>query len=243
MKKDPKGFYYFPRFRDQRVINGVSTKNFGNMSLKFGDKTEVVKNRVNFLDCLGTKTSFAQPDLIHGTKVDIVDEVGIYAETDALVTNVKGLPLLLLTGDCLPIMFFDPTQEIIGLAHAGYLGSIGKIGNSVIEKMISKFNVRAQDILIGIGPCIQACCYVNRRPVLQEKLPEWQKYLTVISDDEVIVDLVEFNISQFVGLGVKRRNIFIGPCTKDQSDEFFCSQNETAGIDKPGRFASVIMIQ
>ncbi|MBI3887478.1 hypothetical protein HY310_00225, partial [Candidatus Microgenomates bacterium] len=56
-------------------------------------------------------------------------------------------------------------------------------------------------------------------------------------------DLNGFTINQLKEIGIKAKNIFYESfCTKDHCAEFNCSQLETAGIDKPGRFATIVSL-
>ena len=108
--------------------------------------------------------------------------------------------------------------------------------------MEAVFGCKPEDILVGVGPCIKKCCHVEKRPLLQEDLPEWGDFIKIETDDLARIDLLGFTVHQLKEVGVKDKNIHTSFCTKDHRDEFFCSQLETAGIDKPGRFASVIMM-
>lgn len=239
--KNKKGVYQIQELLLPGLIHGFSPKSFGNMSFKYGEKEETGRNRQKFLASLDIMADYAYAGLVHGTKVTVADKAGVYAETDGLITSKIGLPLMLLTADCLPVLFFDPTKRVIGLAHAGYKGVIGKIFLSVIGKMVSVFDCKPKDIFVGIGPTIEKCCYVESRPLVQESLLEWQDFLSFKDNNTASIDLSGFTIEQLKNTGVKQ--IFqANYCTKDHSDEFFCSQLETAGIEKPGRFATVILM-
>ena len=106
---------------------------------------------------------------MHGSNVAVIDEAlaGKGAEaysdavknTDALVTNLPQLPLILFFADCVPVIFADPVSGSIGLAHAGWRGTVAGIAASTVTKMQEAFGAKPENILAGIGPSIGQCCY------------------------------------------------------------------------------------
>ena len=56
--------------------------------------------------------------------------------------------------DCVPIFLYDPRQRVIGLAHAGWMGSIKRIASKAIDAMVSEFNCVPGEIIAAIGPSI-----------------------------------------------------------------------------------------
>lgn len=118
---------------------------------------------------------------VHGTHIAIVDESmagrgglsakGAIPDTDGLITNVSGIPLTLLFADCTPLLFSDPVQGVIGLAHGGWRGSAGNIVGKMIEKMKAGYGCRPEDIRLGIGPCICMESFEVGKEVLQAFAP------------------------------------------------------------------------
>jgi YfiH family protein len=243
-QKNKRGFYEFTRLKELGLLNAVSTKAYGNLSFRYGAKEEVEANRRRFAGDVGFDlASIAQPDLVHAAAVAVVDRPGVTANTDGLITNQKKLPLFLLTGDCAPIILFDPKKAVLGLVHSGWKGTVGKIALVAAAKMAAVFSCRFDDLVVAIGPSIEKCCYRNLRPNLQEVLPEWEPFVHHINDRESRIDLNGFTVNQLKAVGVKEANIFWSQvCTNDHSEEFYCYQRETAGKDKPGRFATVVQL-
>jgi YfiH family protein len=77
---------------------------------------------------------------------------------DALLTQEKGIALAVLGADCAPVLFCDPTRNIIASAHAGWKGALGGVIETVIANFIAKGS-KAEDIHAVIGPCIQQNSY------------------------------------------------------------------------------------
>jgi len=92
---------------------------------------------------------------IHSNKVIHINEKNIKFkkfDSDALVTNMKGLALGVLTADCVPILLYDNSNHIIGAIHAGWKGCV----SGVIENTLNKFNDigKNNNFFACVGPCI-----------------------------------------------------------------------------------------
>ena len=91
----------------------------------------------------------------HSNKVTIIDEKNKNIrsfKSDAIVTQVKGIVLGVVTADCVPIVLYDLRNEIIGCIHAGWKGA----SSGIIENTLSKFrklNSKGK-IFACVGPCI-----------------------------------------------------------------------------------------
>lgn len=86
---------------------------------------------------------------------------------DALITQEQDVTLVLSFADCVPIVFYDPTQRIIGIAHGGWRGTARGIVMATIAEIHKQFGCRPQDIYAGIGPAIGDCCYEVSEEVRQ----------------------------------------------------------------------------
>ena len=66
-------------------------------------------------------TNLTRNSQIHSSIVNKIDEknIGQRIDGDALITNVKEVPLLILTADCVPVVIIDPKNKAVGVAHAG----------------------------------------------------------------------------------------------------------------------------
>jgi len=56
-----------------------------------------------------------------------------YDDVDGLVTDVPGVALSVFCSDCVPIFFYDPVRRAIGTCHAGWRGTVGRIGPECFE--------------------------------------------------------------------------------------------------------------
>ena len=73
---------------------------------------------------------------------------------DAQITNVKNLPLIVYTADCVPILLVDPVSKVIGSVHAGWRGTVAGIAAKTGEKMVEVYGCLPENIHAAIGPSI-----------------------------------------------------------------------------------------
>jgi len=129
------------------------------------------------LDYTQVQSSLTAPWQHHTANVLVVGDEAYGAQLnwdkpidncDGLVTNRPDLPLMTIHADCLPVLFYDPANRVIGVAHSGWRGTVGKISREVIRLMQAKYGSHPADIIAGIGPGIGPCCYQVGEPVLSE---------------------------------------------------------------------------
>ena len=58
--------------------------------------------------------------------------------SDAMITNMNGIVLGVLTADCVPILIYDKKNKIIGCIHAGWKGAFKGVIKNTISKMRKK---------------------------------------------------------------------------------------------------------
>lgn len=92
---------------------------------------------------------------VHGTHViDVSEPLENNPEGDGLVTNTKGIALGILTADCGPVLFYDPTAEVIGACHAGWRGAKAGILQATLKAMKS-LGAKPSQTHATLGPTIQ----------------------------------------------------------------------------------------
>lgn len=96
---------------------------------------------------------------VHGNKVIKVTEPWEKEqEADGMVTTLKGVALGILTGDCGPVLFFDPEAEVIGACHAGWRGAKAGILQETL-KVMEELGAKRARIYATLGPTIQQQYY------------------------------------------------------------------------------------
>ncbi|HWY79493.1 MAG TPA: peptidoglycan editing factor PgeF [Candidatus Sulfotelmatobacter sp.] len=238
MKDD---IYQFQKFlKSKNVIHGVSTKAFGSMK-RLKDQTDR-ESLEKFAKKIGITGDIVCMQQIHSGSVVIIENTNELriAETDGLLTNKKNISLAVLTADCLPILFYDPRKEVIGIAHAGYKGLLNHIIENMISNFVSYFKSDSKDIIVGIGPSIETICYqvsVELLERFQEAFPSFEN-IFVEKDEKFFLDLRGIAQQCLMKDGIVKEHIEIMDiCTK--SDPNFYSYR---GGDKNDRFVSIISL-
>jgi len=145
---------------------------------------------------------------------------------DALITKEREVALITYHADCVPLFFLDVKTPAIGLAHAGWRGTMKKIGPKTVAEMVSKFGTHPENILVGIGPCIKKCCFEVDEPVIIILKKVFENYQELIEPADKkghwMLDLVKANQVSLIEAGIKPSNIWISDyCTCCHNDLFF----------------------
>lgn len=227
-------------------LGGASQGEFTSMNLAFnrGDDPDcVTENYKRLCKSAGfdynTLTASAQD---HHTVVRAVTKsdvgVGIYKprdmqSVDALVTNEKGVTLVTYYADCTPLFFVDTKKKAIALAHAGWRGTVGRIGEKVVEKMQELYGTSPNDIKAAIGPAISVCCYEVDYPCAEQFLKlsdlDSSKFVFPKSDGKYMVDLLETNRQILISAGLKPENITVSDVCTNCNSELLWSHRATKG--------------
>jgi len=173
---------------------------------------------------------------IHSNIVKTVSQDTNVQTCDALITDKMNTPLMVMVADCIPILFYDHTKKVIGVAHAGRAGTFENISGNTINKMIENYNCNPEDIEVVLGPSIEKCCYeVSEELACQTATLFGEEYVNGRN-----IDLQGVNKKQLLEVGVKDTNITTEQiCTKCSNEPYFSYRNDK----KCGRFAGVIMMK
>src|SRR5688500_16852556 len=107
---------------------------------------------------------------------------------DALVTNQIGPVLMTLHADCQPVLIVDPGAgrrgPAVGVAHAGWRGTVANIVGATLAAMASAFGTRAEDAHVLLGPAIGRCCY----DVGDDVAHAWREIAGADADEALAMD-------------------------------------------------------
>src|SRR5690606_23354906 len=127
------------------VAHAFSTKLAGNMA---SGHSSGLANRQRFFDTLGWPTSHCvSMEQVDGTTIAVVsqsDSADIISPqtidgVDGLLCRDQGVYLVTQTADNLPVLYFDTHLRVIGLAHAGWRGIVGKLPMLMVTTMQRQF--------------------------------------------------------------------------------------------------------
>ncbi len=173
---------------------------------------------------------------IHSNIVQVVQEKNTLYKCDGLVTNKKNTPLMVMVADCIPILFYDEVKRVIGVAHAGRVGTFENIAKNTVVSMEENFNCNPKDIKVTLGPSIQKCCY----EVSQEMATYTQDTFGKEFVENRNIDLQGINKKQLLAMGILEKNITISSiCTQCSNAPYFSYRKDNSC----GRFAGIIMLR
>ncbi len=265
LKHNANGVWYgtFSHFDQLAVRHGISSRLGGisdlpfaslNLGLHTGDEAErVIINRQRFCKALDIDAlRVVNAEQTHGDRVAIITEGDAgkgatnYQEairgTDALITNIPGIPLMLFYADCVPVLIFDPVSRVVAAIHAGWKGTVAKIAQKTVFAMQTNFGTKPEDCLVGIGPSIGPCCYEVDEVVigqLKQQFSGWEM-LAKPQGERWRLNLWQANRIQLEEIGVVAANIVVsGICTACNTELFFSYRTEKGHT---GRIGAVITL-
>lgn len=238
-------------------LGGVSEGIFESMNLSFGREDDPLRVRENF-DRLCTAIGVATEDIVlsrqeHHTHIRHVTAAdrgkGVirdrdYGDADGLLTDEAGLVLCTQYADCVPLLFADPVKRVVGTSHSGWKGTVAGIGRVTVERMVSDYGCRREDIVAAIGPSIGPCCFEVDEPVYHrfaamEVFDE--RCVRRRPGDKFLIDLWEVNRRLLLAAGVKEEHLSVTDlCTRCRPDVFW-SHRATGGVR--GSLAAFIAIK
>jgi len=191
-------------FTDRK--GGVSAPPFSSLNLgrRVGDDpAAVAENRARLTARLGgARPVFMQQ--IHSATVRTIGGDGLgedVAQTDGLVTDRPGIALAVLAADCVPILAFDEEAAVIGVAHAGRLGSAAGIGAELVAAMTG-LGADAHRMTLILGPAVCGRCYEVPDAMRDEVDASLPGSATVTRSGSPALDLRAGLAAQLAALGV-----------------------------------------
>ncbi|OGF67452.1 MAG: hypothetical protein A2Y62_14225 [Candidatus Fischerbacteria bacterium RBG_13_37_8] len=234
------------------IIHAFSTKRTGVSNLPFealnlgycnqDSRENVIANRNLFFTALSVENfKLISPVQQHSDSFCEIEENTPLDNitADGLFTLQKEFILSIQTADCFPIIIYEPSAEIIGIVHAGWKGVLNEIIIKTITAITDKYNVKPKNLMIGIGPGIQQCCYEIKEDVLElfEKQLPYAKKCIRYEYNKIKLDLLHLLLFQLWSLRVSHNTInYIKLCTHCNSRYFFSFRRE----GPTGRLMSII---
>lgn len=234
------------KFGIASVISSFSRRQDGNMSLSFGDIRESLENRKIFLSGLGIDyRNLITAKQVHGKNIQYMtqkdkgsgalDYDSSIMDTDGFITDQLGVPVAILTADCLSVFIYDPKRPAIAILHAGWRGTEQNISQEGIRAMQNKFNSQPEDLLVGFGPSIRSCC-LQVADDFRSNFP----FGLLKRDGHLFMDMALINQQQLVDCGVREENIFDPKLCTFSDDDLFSFRKEAKDA---GRLISVVMLK
>ncbi len=211
------------------------------------DPARVADNRIRVFRAMGCDpASIHDVWLVHGTDIVYADAPRPIdhpaMRADIIFTDNPDVSLFMRFGDCVPIFFHDPKKKVIGIAHAGWMGTLCGVVKTAVEGMQSHYGSDPKDILAGIGPSIGVDHYEVGAEVVaqfQEKFGADAGHMLQARDASAYLDLWASNAIQLQKAGVDQIQVS-GVCTACHLDDWFSHRAEKG---KTGRFGALMAMQ
>ena len=168
----------------------------------------------------------------HSNNVLVIDKTaggcGILRDplqfSDGFVTNDPDITLVTSHADCSAYFFFDPVTRSIGLCHAGWKGTIARIGKNVVEAMTRNFGADPADIITCVGPCICGKCFEDDYSLGERFVREFGAdcLITSVKGEKAYLDIEAAGAIQMLEAGINPEHItLMHACTYELDDDFF----------------------
>jgi len=229
---------------------GVSPNPWGSLNVggTVGDDlARVRENRMLSFQALGCEPESIfdvwqvhSADVVCATAPRLADES--YRQADIILTDQPDVTLFMRFADCVPILVHDPRNGIIGLAHAGWMGTLGDVATSTIEAMQKKYGSKPADLIAGIGPSIGPDHYeIGADVILQvmQKYGDDSELFLKSHNGKIHFNLWEANRSALERAGVGQIEVS-GICTACNTADWFSHRAEKG---RTGRFGALISLQ
>jgi purine-nucleoside/S-methyl-5'-thioadenosine phosphorylase / adenosine deaminase len=164
------------------------------------------------------------------------------AQADGMVTDRSDTPLAMRFADCTPILLYDPVRGVIGMAHAGWRGTVQGVAAGTAQLMVQAYGCKPSDIQAAIGPSIGPERYQVGEEVVAAIIQHFGAADGLIrrdpADGTAYLDLWAANRLDLQRVGVEQIEI-AGICTAQHTDQFFSHRAEKGHT---GRFGAVMSL-
>lgn len=249
-------FFQFESLIDPNLDHAILTRQGGVSpapwtSLNYGRTVGDDHGRVTENIGLGLAATGRSPDQafdvwqVHSASVVRADEpspAGARPKADAIISDRPEVTLLMRFADCVPILIYDPRRRAVGVAHAGWLGTVRGVAAELVRSLQKEFGCRPEDLVAGIGPSIGPDHY----PVGEDVVTEYKAALGDQAidhlhsiDGAVHLDLWSANEAQLRSAGV--RSIEVSKiCTACNLQDWYSHRGEKGNT---GRFGAHLAIR
>lgn len=199
-----------------------------NMAGHVGDQPEAVsENRRRTCLALGLKPDrLITVNQTHGANVVSIDAEarrdpgrnGCEPAADAIVTGETGVPIAVMTADCVPIIIVHKKSRSVAVVHAGYKGLYLNIVAASIDRMVKEASGGPADMAAFIGPAIGPCCY----EVDEDRAKMFESSQRRVKQGNYFLDLPGIAEDMLAQAGIRETMIMnSGICTACREDMFY----------------------
>jgi len=213
-----------------------------NLALHVGDDPlKVLQNRQILADSENFYIdNLIYMDQVHGDNIVVIKDTFTNKQenTDAIITNLPNIPLMVMVADCIPILMYDKEKKVVAAVHAGRNGTFLSIAPKTVSLMTKSFGCDLKDIYVAMGPSIRSCCYEVGKELADICQKSFGEKYVIKKDNSFYLDLQTLNHDQLVKIGLNPKNIKISKsCTSCDKNYFSYRRDQITG-----RFAGIIKL-
>ncbi len=212
-----------------------------NLGQKWGDDPAAqTENLRRFAEAGGfVPASLVRVRQVHGVRVVRVDgEVDPATEADGLATATPGVPVGVLTADCVPLLFADGRGRVAAV-HAGWRGTVGDIAGVAVRELVA-LGARVDELRVALGPSICVDCFEVGPEVAEVFAPLVPASVRTIPGARPHVDLRRANRVLLERAGILPAHIDDAPpCTMHEPERFFSFRRDGGQIGQQLSFVVI----
>lgn len=249
-------YFSFDSMADVGIIQAIFTRCGGVSHAPFAtlntggtvgdDPKAVMENRNRcFSSMVRDLASMYDVWQVHSDRVVVADAPRLvdqpHMQADIILTDKPDVTLFMRFADCVPIILVDPIRRAIGMAHAGWIGTVNHVAAKAVQAMRDRYGSLPENILAGIGPSIGVDHYPVGADVIskvEESYPEWATEILTYNKEKTHLDLWKANHLILLEQGIKNIEI-AGICTACHIEDWFSHRGEHG---KTGRFGALLAL-
>lgn len=197
---------------------------------------DVLTNHARLADSLGVEGLRAMSQ-VHGVDVVALDGPGsTMPECDALLTDARGVALLVRVADCTPVVLADADAGIVAVAHAGRAGLVAGVVPATVAAMRSR---GATTVSAWVGPRACGRCYELPEEMADAVDAAVPGTRSTTSWGTPAVDVGAGVVAQLRARDVDVRDVAADVCTIED-ERFFSYRRQGA---ESGRFGAAVVLR
>lgn len=219
-----------------------------NVSSRVGDEIDHVHANLErvFAAARRERNSLFDSWLVHGNYVLVANgprppEWARPPKADIILTDKPEVTLFMRYADCVPIVLYDPAKRAIGLAHAGWRGTVAQVAATAVSALGLHYGTRPADVIAAIGPAISTMHYEVGNEVagaVRRTFGVQAESLLPRTHGRIYFDLVAANRLNLQQAGVRQIEE-AGLCTVENQQDWF-SHRGSGG--RTGRFGALLAL-
>lgn len=146
----------------------------------------------------------------------------IFRDGDGIITNLSQVALVTKVADCVPLLLYDPVNQVQASLHSGWRGTLAKIGPKALDLMVKDYSCKRENMYAFIGPAISWEAF----EVMEDVSSQWYKTFSFAhevvkekDEDHQCIDLKETNRRLLIESGLKGDQIILAPETTYESKD------------------------